>query len=111
LLGQQFLDDGGVDHGAAECDPFEGVDKILDPYDPALEQIADAVAAAQEVDRRLDLNVRRQEQDPDLRELAANRARDIDAFKGSMTGRRCPRRMRRRPGRRASGPSSARRSR
>ena len=88
LLAQKFLDEDGIDHGPAERDPFEGVDEILDPEDPALEQIADALTALQKVNRGLQLNVRRQEQDPDLGKLAANYPRDIDALKG--VGRRHP---------------------
>src|ERR1039458_9001736 len=86
LLAQQFLDEDGVDHGAPERDPFEGIDEIVDLYDPAFEQIADALAALQKVDRGLQLNVRRQEQDSDLGEFAANLTRDIDALKS--VGRR-----------------------
>src|ERR1035438_2329287 len=81
LLAQQLLNEDGVDHGTAERDPFKSIDKILDLQDPALEQIADAVAAPEKVDRGLDLNVPREEQDSDLGELAANRARYIDALK------------------------------
>jgi hypothetical protein len=81
-LRDQLLDECRVDDRAAGRDAPERVDDIVDPHHPALQEVPDAPAALEQVDRRLDLDVRGEQQDPDLRELCANRARGIEAFPG-----------------------------
>jgi hypothetical protein len=49
-------------------------------HHPALEEVADALPAFEQVDRRLDLDMRRQQQDPDLRRLRADRAGRFKTF-------------------------------
>src|SRR5262249_56507583 len=46
----------------------------------------DALSAFEQVDRRLDLDVRRQQQDPDLRGLGADRAGRLEAFPALRRG-------------------------
>ena len=50
-LRDQLLDERRVDHRAAAGDPLERVHEVLDAPDPALEQVADALAALEQVDR------------------------------------------------------------
>src|SRR5262249_25473145 len=64
----------------ASVDALERVDDVVRAHDPVLEQVSDALAALEEVDRGLDLDMRREEEDPDLRELSANRASGVEAF-------------------------------
>src|SRR5262249_32026331 len=79
-LRDELVDEGRVHDRAAARDPFERVDEVGDAHDPALQQVADSLTAFEEVDRGLDLDVRREQQDPDLRELAADSARRLEAL-------------------------------
>ena len=73
--GDEFLHEAGVDDNAAARYPSQSVDELLYVGDAALEEVADALAAGEELHRVLDLNVRRQHEDGGLRELCANNAR------------------------------------
>jgi hypothetical protein len=58
LLAEQFLHQDRVYHGAASRYPLERVDQVLHLRDPRLQEIADAVSAAEEVNGGFDLDVR-----------------------------------------------------
>jgi hypothetical protein len=59
----------------AEC-----VDDVGDLEHPALQQVTDPPAAFEQIDRRFDLDVCREEQDPDLRELGPDRAGRVETL-------------------------------
>jgi hypothetical protein len=71
----------GIDDGAAACDPLERVDEVGGVHHPALEQVADALAALEQVHRRLDLDVCGEEENSDPRELGPDRARRVESFR------------------------------
>jgi undecaprenyl-diphosphatase len=82
----KFLNQDRVhDRGAAD-DPLQRLDEVLDVGHPALQQIAAALTAGEQVHRVLDLDVRRQDQDGDPGELRPDHPGRVQAF-GGMAGR------------------------
>ena len=81
-LCDQFLDKGRVDYRAAFGNAIECVDEVIRLHDPALKQVADASAPLKEIKRGVDLDVSRQDEDPDLGEIGADRPRGVEAFPG-----------------------------
>ena len=81
-LCDKLADKSRVDYRAAVRNAIERIDEVIRLHDPALKQIADASAPLQEVKRRVDLDVSRQDEDPDLGELGADRSRGVEAFPG-----------------------------
>ena len=73
--GDEFLHEAGVDDNAAARYPSQSVDEFIYVGDAALEEVADALAAGEELHRVLDLSVRGQHEDGGLWELCANDAR------------------------------------
>src|SRR5258708_32924029 len=51
--GDELLDEGGVDDGTAARDPAERVDELVDVGNPALGQVAAALAAGESVHSRV----------------------------------------------------------
>ena len=82
----ELLDERGVDDGTTGVDPLERVRELVDVSDPRLQHVADAAASAEQLHRVLDLDVRGQDEDRDLRQLLADRPRRLEPF-GRM-GRR-----------------------
>jgi hypothetical protein len=78
LQREQLLDERRIDDGAAACDALHGVREVGDVRHAALEQIADPIAAVEQLHRRLDLDMRREEQDPRLGQLLANCCRCVE---------------------------------
>ena len=80
-------DDLGVEDRAAVVDTPHRVDEAVDLGDPVLEQVADALAArGQQVDRVVLLDVLREDEDPGLRQLLADRRRRPQAVVGVVGG-------------------------
>ena len=80
-------DDLGIEDRAAVIDPPHGVDEAVDLGDPVLEQVADTLAAGgEQVDRVVLLDVLRENQDPGLRQLLADRRRGAQAVVGVVRG-------------------------
>ena len=67
-------------------DPVERADELVDVHDPALEQVADPLAAGQQRHRVLDLDVRREDQDGDVGKLVADRPGRVQPL-GGVGGR------------------------
>ena len=65
--GDELLHERGVDGGAALQDAVERVEELVHVRDPALQEVAAALAAREQVHRVLDVDVRRQHQDRRLR--------------------------------------------
>ena len=84
--GHQLLHHRRVNHRRALCYPSQGVDKIGDIGDPALEQISDAAATGQQLHRMLDVDMRRQHQNPGVGQFLANHPGCLQAL-GGMSGR------------------------
>jgi hypothetical protein len=61
---EQGRDDLGVENGAAGRDPLQGVDQVVEPGDPVLEQVPQSGAAAEQVLGVGLLDVLRQDQHP-----------------------------------------------
>src|SRR5262245_57600384 len=76
----------GVDHRTSLAYPFQRVDKVVGLHYSALQEVADAVPTLEQVERRVDLDVRREHEDPDLGELAPNRPGSLQPF--LIVGRR-----------------------
>ena len=58
LLPEQFLHQDRIYHGTASRYPLKRIDQVLHFRDPRLQQIADAVSAAEEVNGGIDLDMR-----------------------------------------------------
>jgi len=67
--GEQLLDQSRVHHRAALGDPLHRLDELPYLRHPAFQQVADPLAGGEELGRLIDLDVRRQQQDPDRGEL------------------------------------------
>jgi membrane-associated phospholipid phosphatase len=82
----KFLDEDRIhDRGAAD-DPLQRLDEVVDVGNAALQQVAAALTAGEQVHRVLDLDVRRQDQDGDHGELGTDHPGRVQAF-GGMAGR------------------------
>jgi hypothetical protein len=78
--GDKLLDERRIDDRAALDDPIDGVDELLDVGHPALQEIAAALAARQQVHRVIDLHVGGEEEDRRLRKLLPDHACRFEAF-------------------------------
>jgi len=74
-----------VDDRPAAGDPLEGLEKLADLSDPALEQVSDPAPLREQVHRAMHLDMRGQDEDSDLGELCADRLRGIETL-GRMRG-------------------------
>jgi hypothetical protein len=79
-LREELLHERWVDDRAAVGDALQSVDDVAHLHDPALQQVADPLAALEQVERLVDLDVCREDQDPDLRELGADTSRRVEAL-------------------------------
>ena len=84
--GYQLLDERGVDDRGALDDPLERLDEVLHVCHAALQQVADALPAAEEVHRVLDLDVCGENEDRGLRSFLTNHPRRLEPF-GRVVGR------------------------
>jgi hypothetical protein len=82
----QGLDEPWVDDRSTCRDPPKRLDELVHVDDPTLEQVADPLARREEVCRMLDLDVSREDEDADLRELFADRVRGFEPFGGVRRG-------------------------
>jgi hypothetical protein len=73
----QLAHKAGIDHGAAPGDPFDRLHEVLHVRHTALQDIADPLPALEELHRMLHLDVRRQDEDPDLGKLLADHLRGV----------------------------------
>jgi hypothetical protein len=78
----QFVNQHRIHHGGAADDPLHGLDEFRHVEDAALEQVAAALPAGQQVQRVLHLDMCRKDQDRGLRELSTDRARRVQALGG-----------------------------
>src|SRR6266581_4000133 len=76
----EFLDEAGVDNGASARDPPKCVDELVHVGDAALEEVADALPAGEELHRVLDLGMRRQNENARLRQLGPDDARRLQTL-------------------------------
>jgi len=71
---------GGIHDGAALHDPLQRLRELRDVGDPALQQIAAALAAREQLHCVLDLDVGREDDHADLRKLLLDGVRRDEAF-------------------------------
>jgi hypothetical protein len=76
----ELLDERRIDDRPSLDDPLERFDEFVHVRHAALQQVATALAAGEQVRRLLDLDVRGENEDRDLREFFADRARGIEPF-------------------------------
>src|SRR5215831_13100603 len=76
----QLRDELRVDDRSPLADPSQRVDKIGRLHYSVLQEVTDAVPTLQEVESRVDLDVRREHENPDLWILAPNRAGCIQSL-------------------------------
>ncbi len=77
-LDDELLHERRIDHGSALGDPLQCIDHVSRLHHPALQEVPNALPALEEVDGRVDLDVGREQEDPDLRELGADRSSGVD---------------------------------
>lgn len=78
----KLVHQGRVDHGAAPGDPIQRLCEFFDVGHTTLEQVSDPVTAGQQLHRVLDLDVRGEQQDRDVRKLLPDRARRLQPLLG-----------------------------
>ena len=78
----KFVHQGRVDHGAAPGDPIQRLCEFFDVGHTTLEQVSDPVTAGQQLHHVLDLDVRGELQDRDVRKLLPDRARRLQPLLG-----------------------------
>ena len=78
LRGDELPDQRRVDDAAAGGDPLDRLAEVIDLGDPAFEQVTDPVTFGQQVHRPVHLDVGREHEDRDLRELGADRLRRLE---------------------------------
>ena len=77
-------DENRIHDRAAPHDPLQRLDEVIDVGDPALQQVAATFTAGEQVHRVLDLDVRGQDQDGDVRELGADHAGRVETLGGMV---------------------------
>ena len=82
----ELLHQRRVDDGAAAAERSQRLQELVDVGDPALEQVAAALPAGQQVHRMLHLDVGRQHQDRDLGKLGPDDPGRVEAL-GRVVGR------------------------
>ena len=83
--GKQLLNERGIDDRSSVNDPFERLDELVHIGDAALQQVAAALAAGEQVRRLLDLDVSGENEDRGLRDLLADHAGGIETL-GRVAG-------------------------
>ena len=73
-----------VDHGTTAAEPVDALEKLVDVRDTALQQVAASFTTCEERGRVLDLDVGREDEDRDLRELLSNGLSGPEAFGGKV---------------------------
>jgi hypothetical protein len=76
----ESLDERGIENRAAVSYALDRLEEVAGSHHPALQQVADPLPALEQVHRRLDLDMSRKQENPDLRELGPNRARRLEAL-------------------------------
>ena len=84
--GDELLDERWIDDRRSLDDPLERLDELVHVGHAALQQVAAALAAREQVRRLLDLDVRGENEDRGLRKLLADHAGGIETF-GRVAGR------------------------
>ena len=84
--GDELLHQPRVDDRTAVGDPLERLKKVTHLGDPALQQVADTAPFGEQAHRSVDLDMRREDEDADLREVGADCLRGIEPL-GRMGGR------------------------
>jgi hypothetical protein len=77
----KLVHQGRVDHGAPG-DPIQRIREFFDVGHPTVEQVSDLVTAGQQLPRVLNLNVRGEQQDRDVRKLLPDCARRLQPLLG-----------------------------
>ena len=78
--GDQLLDERWIDDRPSLDDSLDSLDELVDVRDPALQQVARALAAGQQVRRLLDLDMSGKNEDRGFGELLPNLVRGIETF-------------------------------
>ena len=79
---KELADESWVNDRSAGSDPLECADEVCCMRDPVFEQVADSLARLEQLDRNVELNMSRKQQDPDVRELGPDPACGVKAFPG-----------------------------
>src|SRR5262245_34665205 len=79
-LCNQLLNERRVDHGTTAGDSFDCIDQVGATRDPLLQEVSDPLAVLEQIERSIDLDMRREEQDPHLRKLSPDRMRRVETF-------------------------------
>ncbi len=83
LGGDELLDEAGIDDGASFDDVADGVEEVVHVGDPALEQVADPVAAGEEFHGVVHLHVGGEDQYAHVGELAADDEGGVETLGGA----------------------------
>jgi hypothetical protein len=84
--GDELSHEPGVDDRAAAGDAFQRLEKVAHLGDAALQQIPHASPFREQVHRTMELDVRGQNEDADLRELGADRLCGVETLGGMRRG-------------------------
>jgi hypothetical protein len=76
----ELLEERRIDDRSSLGHPLECVHDVGHLHHPALEDIPDPGPAFEEIDRGLDLDVRRQQENADLRSVRTDRTGGFEAF-------------------------------
>ena len=80
----EFGDENGIHDRTAPHDPLQRLDELIHVGDPALQQVAAALTAGEQVHRVLDHGVRGQDQDGDVRELGPDHTGRVEPLGGMI---------------------------